>query len=1006
MKKGGKKSGGKKKGGRYYATAFLLLVLLAPPAYAQTTVAQGPPGESTEPWFVTGSFVFGAPQHVICDSGCTPGGSFLDNATFTVGTTAVQPIAGVRLDAPADVVDGNAAAARITPKRGVHVNLRSNNGTELFPAPSALSDAFANPTTVPVGGFTMVWSGAQWFRWDGSVSCFTGCSDATIDGGAFTAGSSAIVIAGAVVDDVATNQVNEDSKGAFRMTPDRILYNKPISGPATATASDTLNVLDEAVTVSLEGFAGAGFTLNPSAFVGTLFLEQTPNGTDWYNTVAWDSSTGAGWTALIINPAISGASFAAYIGGYEKQYRVRVQAYTSGSVDVTLNASTLQSAHDATNSAEGGAPFALATVAGLDEFGAVRTTQLRNAPPAAGDYGVVVRTAPNSVIESITQQVAVTSSAGSNSLSVQGSAADGTAVDGRPVRIAGKDGSGNTQDVVTDAAGELQIDVLTLPAVTGTVTANAGTNLNTSALALSAPQTDGTQKTQIVDSGGAVVNATGTSLDVNCTGGCGGAATFADNSAFTFGTTPIGNIGAVVDDAAPNAVAENSAGTPRMSANRNLYGTIRDAAGNERGANVTAGNALMVDGSAVTQPVSIAAAVPVTDNGGSLTVDAPVGTPVFVRLSDGLAAIATLPVSLATLPALVAGTANIGDVDVLTFPDNEPFNIAQMNGVAVTMGNGPSGTGVQRVTLANDSTGVVALTGTLPAFGATPTMNVGTFPDNEPINVAQINGVTPLMGVGASGTGAQRVAALIHDGTDTALVSAAGNLQVDCVVGCAAAATANTATINSSESVAAPTAAVWYIKRQWALPASAVAVPTRAWAAVTTAASRTMIGIINSLGTLNVGTNAFAATNSVASPRFYGRLIGCVTTVFSATADTITPTYTDELGNSQATVGVVFASATPVGNCYEFPLATAAGPTADSGVRAVTAATDSAATTGVVTFYGFTPLLDSLGPAAVLDQTTFYDAGQLSSTEQIVILLMQAATTAQQRSAGITMSIR
>jgi hypothetical protein len=40
-------------------------------------------------------------------------------------------------------------------------------------------------------------------------------------------------------------------------------------------------------------------------------------------------------------------------------------------------------------------------------------------------------------------------------------------------------------------------------------------------------------------------------------------------------------------------------------------------------------NALKVDGSAVTQPVSVAAVVHVDDNSGSLTVDAPVGTPVF-----------------------------------------------------------------------------------------------------------------------------------------------------------------------------------------------------------------------------------------------------------------------------------------------------------------------------------------------------------------------------------------
>lgn len=82
-------------------------------------------------------------------------------------------------------------------------------------------------------------------------------------------------------------------------------------------------------------------------------------------------------------------------------------------------------------------------------------------------------------------------------------------------------------------------------------------------------------------------------------------------------------------------------------------------------------------------------------------------------------------------------------VNIGTFPDNEPFNVAQINGVAPLMGNGVTGTGSQRVTIASDNT----------AF----TVNVGTFPDNEPFNVAQINGVTPLMGNGVTGTGSQRV---------------------------------------------------------------------------------------------------------------------------------------------------------------------------------------------------------------------------------------------------------
>jgi hypothetical protein len=56
------------------------------------------------------------------------------------------------------------------------------------------------------------------------------------------------------------------------------------------------------------------------------------------------------------------------------------------------------------------------------------------------------------------------------------------------------------------------------------------------------------------------------------------------------------------DDVSPTAITENQFGNVRMSANRNLYGTIRDAAGNERGANVNASNQLSVsvDGVGVT----------------------------------------------------------------------------------------------------------------------------------------------------------------------------------------------------------------------------------------------------------------------------------------------------------------------------------------------------------------------------------------------------------------------
>lgn len=60
--------------------------------------------------------------------------------------------------------------------------------------------------------------------------------------------------------------------------------------------------------------------------------------------------------------------------------------------------------------------------------------------------------------------------------------------------------------------------------------------------------------------------------------------------------------------------------------------------------------------------VSAAAAIPVTDNSGSLTVDAPVGTPVFVRLSDGSTAITSLPVTPAATESQLGLVGAPGDV--------------------------------------------------------------------------------------------------------------------------------------------------------------------------------------------------------------------------------------------------------------------------------------------------------------------------------------------------------
>lgn len=65
-----------------------------------------------------------------------------------------------------------------------------------------------------------------------------------------------------------------------------------------------------------------------------------------------------------------------------------------------------------------------------------------------------------------------------------------------------------------------------------------------------------------------------------------------NSSTANAGTTAA--VAGVFDDASPTAITENSFGYMRMSANRNIYSTLRDAAGNERGANISAANELQV----------------------------------------------------------------------------------------------------------------------------------------------------------------------------------------------------------------------------------------------------------------------------------------------------------------------------------------------------------------------------------------------------------------------------
>lgn len=181
--------------------------------------------------------------------------------------------------------------------------------------------------------------------------------------------------------------------------------------------------------------------------------------------------------------------------------------------------------------------------------------------------------------------------------------------------------------------------------------------------------------------------------------------------------------------------------------------------------------ALKVDGSAVTQPVSGTVAA---TQSGSWSLAANQSTNVAqvggtaTDTNSGTKSAGTIRVVLATDQPQLTNK-------LLVTPDaNSAVNVAQINGVTTTMGNGVSGTGVQRVTLASDSTGQV----TLAAGAAT----IGALTANQSVNVAQINGVTTTTGNGVSGTGVQRVT-LASDSTGQVALAASsaviGHVIVD-----------------------------------------------------------------------------------------------------------------------------------------------------------------------------------------------------------------------------------
>lgn len=327
------------------------------------------------------------------------------------------------------------------------------------------------------------------------------------------------------------------------------------------------------------------------------------------------------------------------------------------------------------------------------------------------------------------------------------------ATNGIPVSTALPAGSNAIGKLAANSGVDIgDVDVLSV--VPGTGATNLGkaedaahASGDTGVLALAVRQdSDATMVSATGDYSALQVDANGY-LKVNIKAGAGsGGTAAADGSAFTRGTTSLTPAGAVVETSAPTltngqvaALSQTTGGALRVAvASGGVSGQVEDAAsaGGEEGIMVlavrrdSASSGVSANGDFAALSVDSNGALRVTGGGGGTQyaedaahASGDTGTLGLAVRQDTLANSTSADGDYAAMKvnnvgrlyttttidaALPTGSNVIGALSA-----NQSVNIAQMNGVATTMGNGVSGTGVQRVTLASDSTGVLANVATI-----------------------------------------------------------------------------------------------------------------------------------------------------------------------------------------------------------------------------------------------------------------------------------------------------
>ncbi len=461
----------------------------------------------------------------------------------------------------------------------------------------------------------------------------------------------------------------------------------------------------QTVTVDVTGMAGVGIQIT-GVWVGTVQFQGSVDGVVFNALTVFPTDSTSGVTSATSNGVWqAGVSLTSV--------QVLCSAWTSGYIVVSLTASTSAPAGGGGGGGGGGGDVVITD--GV-------TTSIK---ATVKDYA---NSNPLTVVLVDTSGDAYVAGGGT------GSSVDLTGINGvTPLVGNGVTGTGSLRvtiasnntafPVTTGGLTDTELRATPVP-VSGTVTANAGTNLNTSLLALEAggnlaaiaasasvlddwDETDRAKVNIIVGQAGV---AAGTGVD----GATVQRVTLATNVALPTGSNVIGHV--IADTGSTTAVTGNVTVVQSTASSLNATVVGAGSAGTANAGVVT------VQGIASMTPVQVSQATAASLNA------AVVGTGTAGSAAGGIL----------TVQGVTSMTKLLVTPDSVALPANQSVNVAQMNGVATTMGSGNSGTGVQRVVIATDQ----------PQL----TNKLLVTPDaNSAVNVAQVGGTNSVT-AGVSGT--------------------------------------------------------------------------------------------------------------------------------------------------------------------------------------------------------------------------------------------------------------